>query len=100
MSNIPLRAAPVQINDQDLPSPVHRGDEHPLPGPAQRCRSRRGRHRQPNLRLLRNHIRARLSSVLERGVDGTDSVGESPAGTFDLDNKLTLAVGYAPDQLE
>jgi phage protein D len=56
----------------------------------------------PNLRLLKNHIRGLgfqpFPSAISLGPVG--SLQALPAGTFDIDNKLTLALGYAPDPLE
>lgn len=92
----------VQINDQDLPVPVRTA--------VTSIRYQDGRNAadrvevgiaNPNLRLLRNHIRGLGFRPFPSAVSmGPIRVGESPTGTFDLDNKLTLAVGYAPDQLE
>jgi phage protein D len=92
----------VQINDQDLPGPVLTA--------VTSVRYQDGRNAadrveigiaNPNLRLLRNHIRGLGFHPFPSAVSmGPIRVGESPAGTFDLDNKLTLAVGYAPDPLE
>jgi hypothetical protein len=54
-----------------------------------------------NLRWLRNHIRGLGFQPFPTRVNlpGGNSIG-APAGTFDLDNKLSLAIGYAPDPLE
>ncbi len=92
----------VQINDQDLPGPVRTA--------VTSVRYQDGRNAadrveigiaNPNLRLLRNHIRGLGFHPFPSAVSmGPIRVGEAPAGTFDLDNKLTLAVGYAPDPLE
>jgi phage protein D len=55
-----------------------------------------------NLRWLQNHIRGLGFRPFPTGV----SVGPfgrldaAPEGTFDIDNKLSLAMGYAPDPLE
>jgi hypothetical protein len=56
----------------------------------------------PNLRLLKNHIRGLGFRPFPSAISlGPVRVGEAaPEGTFDLDNKLTLSVGYAPDPLE
>ena len=92
----------VRINDQDLPVPVRTA--------VTSIRYQDGRNAadrvevgiaNPNLRLLRNHIRGLGFRPFPSAVSmGPIRVGESPTGTFDLDNRLTLAVGYAPDQLE
>jgi phage protein D len=56
----------------------------------------------PNLRWLQSHIRGlgfrpfptRVKIGPAHGVD------VAPEGTFDIDNKISLAMGYAPDPLE
>jgi Bacteriophage probable baseplate hub protein len=56
----------------------------------------------PNLRLLKNHIRGLgfqpFPTSITLGPVG--ALQAAPAGTFDIDNKFTLAIGYAPDPLE
>jgi hypothetical protein len=56
----------------------------------------------PNLRLLKNHIRGLGFQPFPSAVSlGPIRVGQAaPEGTFDIDNKLTLSIGYAPDPLE
>jgi hypothetical protein len=56
----------------------------------------------PNLRLLKNHIRGLGFQPFPSAVSlGPTRVGQAaPPGTFDIDNKLTLSMGYAPDPLE
>jgi hypothetical protein len=56
----------------------------------------------PNLRLLKNHIRGLGFQPFPSAVSlGPIRIGEAaPGGTFDIDNKLTLSMGYAPDPLE
>jgi phage protein D len=52
----------------------------------------------PNLRFLQNHIRGLSSFALPTGlsVNSIARVDVVPSGLFDLDNKVTLALGYAP----
>jgi phage protein D len=55
-----------------------------------------------NLRWLQNHIQGLGFRPFPTGVK-VGPVGRldaAPEGTFDLDNKLSLAMGYAPDPLE
>jgi hypothetical protein len=56
----------------------------------------------PNLRLLKNHIRGLGFQPFPSAISlGPVRVAEAaPGGTFDIDNKLTLSIGYAPDPLE
>ena len=56
----------------------------------------------PNLRWLQRHIRGLGFQPFPTGVKiGPVRVANAaPDGTFDLDNKLSLAIGYAPDPLE
>jgi phage protein D len=55
----------------------------------------------PDLRWLRKHIRGLgfqpFPTAVKLGPLPTQSLGE---GTFDLDNRLDLSMGYAPDPLE
>jgi uncharacterized protein len=55
-----------------------------------------------NLRWLQNHIRGLGFRPFASGVKigPISAFDAAPEGTFDLDNKLTLAIGYAPDPLE
>jgi phage protein D len=55
-----------------------------------------------NLRWLQNHIRGLGFQAFPTGV-AVGPIGRldaAPEGTFDLDNKLSLEMGYAPDPLE
>lgn len=56
----------------------------------------------PNLRWLQRHIRGLGFRPFPSGVKiGPVRVADAaPDGTFDLDNQLSLAMGYAPDPLE
>ena len=56
----------------------------------------------PNLRWLQRHIRGLGFRPFPTGVKiGPVRVADAaPDGTFDIDNKLSLAMGYAPDPLE
>ncbi len=55
-----------------------------------------------NLRWLQNHIRGLGFRPFPTGITlgPVGRLDAVPAGTFDLDNKLSLAMGYAPDPLE
>ena len=55
-----------------------------------------------NLRWLQGHIRGLGFRPFPTGVKigPIRALDAAPEGTFDLDNKLTLAIGYAPDPLE
>jgi uncharacterized protein len=56
----------------------------------------------PNLQLLKNHIKGLGFRPFPSGLSlGPVRVADAaPEGTFDIDNKLTLSLGYAPDPLE
>ncbi|MBI1742449.1 hypothetical protein HYR54_05195 [Candidatus Acetothermia bacterium] len=56
----------------------------------------------PNLRWLQKHIRGLGFQPFPTGVKigPFGSVNAVPEGTFDIDNKLQLSMGYAPDSLE
>ncbi len=56
----------------------------------------------PDLRWLQRHIRGLGFRPFPTGVKiGPVRVADAaPDGTFDIDNKLSLAMGYAPDPLE
>jgi uncharacterized protein len=56
----------------------------------------------PNLRWLQNHIRGLGFQPFPTGVavGPIRALSAAPDGTFDIDNKLTLALGYDPDPLE
>ncbi len=56
----------------------------------------------PDLRWLQEHIRGLGFQPFPTGVKigPVSSAGLLPAGTFDIDNKLTVAMGYSPDPLE
>jgi hypothetical protein len=55
-----------------------------------------------NLRWLQTHIRGLGFQPFPTGVKlgPVGRLDAAPEGTFDLDNKLSLAVGYAPDPFE
>lgn len=55
-----------------------------------------------NLRWLQTHIRGLGFQPFPTGVKlgPVGRLDAAPEGTFDLDNKLTLEMGYAPDPLE
>jgi uncharacterized protein len=93
----------IQINGQNLPAQVSTAVT------SVRFEEGRGAANRvevgvanPNLRLLKNHIRGLgfqpFPSSISLGPVG--ALQALPAGTFDIDNKLTLAVGYAPDPLQ
>jgi phage protein D len=56
----------------------------------------------PNVRWLQTHIRGLGFRPFPTGVriGPVRAADAAPDGTFDLDNKLTLEIGYAPDPLE
>lgn len=54
----------------------------------------------PDLRLLRQHIRGLGISPFPSSVQLGRAADAPPDGTFDVDNRLELAIGYAPDPLE
>lgn len=93
----------IHINDQALPAQVRTA--------VTSVRYEEGRDAasrvevaiaNPNLRLLKNHIRGLGFQPFPSAISlGPVRVAEAaPAGTFDIDNKLTLSVGYAPDPLQ
>lgn len=54
----------------------------------------------PNLRFLQSHIRG-LAAIAVPSTINIAPVGDIiPGGIFDVDNQLTLALGYAPDPPE
>lgn len=55
-----------------------------------------------DLRWLQNHIRGLGFQPYPSGVrvGAVGRLNAAPEGTFDIDNKLSLAIGYAPDPLE
>jgi uncharacterized protein len=55
-----------------------------------------------DLRWLQNHIRGLGFQPYPSGVrvGAVGRLDAAPDGTFDIDNKLSLAIGYAPDPLE
>jgi uncharacterized protein len=93
----------IRINGQDLPPQVRTA--------VTSLRYEDGRNAadrievgiaNPNLRLLKNHIRGLGFQPFPTAVSlGPIRIGEAaPAGTFDIDNKVTVAMGYAPNPLE
>ncbi len=56
----------------------------------------------PDLRFLQSHIRGLAAFALPTGVSLNTfaRIDAVPSGLFDLDNKLTLSLGYAPDPPE
>lgn len=92
----------IQINGQDLPAAVR--------GAVTSVRYQDGQNAadrveiglaNPDLRWLQKHIRGLGFQPFPTGirVGPLGSLNATPDGTFDLDNKLTLALGYAPDPL-
>jgi phage protein D len=56
----------------------------------------------PDLRFLQKHIRGLAALAAPTGIS-VNTIGRGdgvPVGVFDLDNKLTLSLGYAPDPPE
>lgn len=92
----------VKINDQDLPFAVR--------STVSSVRYQDGMNAadrveielaNPDLRWLQTHIRGLGFQPFPTGVSvgPFGSVNAAPEGTFDIDNKLTLGMGYAPDPL-
>jgi phage protein D len=54
----------------------------------------------PDLRWLRQHIRGLGVSPFPSSVQLGRAADAAPNGTFDIENRLELAIGYAPDPLE
>jgi phage protein D len=56
----------------------------------------------PDLRWLQSHIKGLGFQPFPTGVKvgALGSISAAPEGTFDIDNKLVLKMGYAPDSLE
>jgi phage protein D len=56
----------------------------------------------PNLRFLQSHIRGLSAFALPSGVgvNALARIDAVPSGLFDLDNKVTLSLGYAPEPPE
>ena len=56
----------------------------------------------PNLRFLQSHIRGLSAVTLPTSVrlNTVARIDMDSSGLFDLDNKLTLSLGYAPDPPE
>src|SRR5258708_1181378 len=93
----------VQINDQDMPAVVRSA--------VTSVRYEDGRDAadrveigigNSDLRFLRAHIRglgfpAFMSPVTMTPVKTAD---QAPEGTFDIDNKISLSMGYAPGALQ
>jgi hypothetical protein len=91
----------IQINDQNLPAQVRTAITS--------VRYEEGRDAanrvemavaNPNLRLLKNHIRGLGFQPFPSNVSLGPVGSLLPSGTFDIDNKFTLSIGYAPDPLE
>lgn len=93
----------IQINDQDMPAQVRSAITS--------VRYEDGRNASdrveigianPNLRLLKNHIRGLGFQPFPSSISlGPVRIADAaPVGTFDIDNKLTLSLGYAPDPLD
>ena len=93
----------IQINGQDLPAAVR--------GAVTSVRYQDGQNAadrveiglaNPDLRWLQKHIRGLGFQPFPTGIrlGPLGNLNATPDGTFDLDNKLTLALGYAPDPLD
>lgn len=93
----------IQINDDDLPAALRASitSVRYQDGVNAADRVEVG-FANPNLRWIQTHIRGLGFQPFPTGVK-LGPIGRldgAPEGTFDLDNKLTLAMGYAPDPLE
>jgi len=93
----------IQINDRDLPAALRSSITSVKHEEGQNAADRVeiGLANQ-NLRWLQQHIRGLGFRPFPSGVRVGPLPGQSvaPAGLFDLDNKLTLAMGYAQDRLD
>jgi phage protein D len=93
----------IQINDRDLPSALRSSITSVRHEEGQNAADRVeiGLANQ-NLRWLQQHIRGLGFRPFPSGVKVGPLPGTSvaPAGLFDMDNKLTLAMGYAQDRLD
>jgi hypothetical protein len=93
----------VQINGQDLPAAVRAAvtSVRYQDGVNAADRVEIGLA-NPDLRWLQTHIRGLGFQPFPTGVKigPFGSVNAAPEGTFDIDNKLTLSLGYAPDPLD
>jgi len=93
----------IQINDRDLPAALRSSITSVKHEEGQNAADRVeiGLANQ-NLRWLQQHIRGLGFRPFPSGVKVGPLPGRSatPAGLFDMDNKLTLAMGYALDQLD
>lgn len=92
----------VQINGQNLPAPVRAAvtSVRYQDGMNAADRVEIGLA-NPDLRWLQKHVRGLGFQPFPTGitVGPAGNLNAAPEGTFDIDNKLTLALGYAPDPL-
>jgi hypothetical protein len=106
MPAAPSRYAPefsLKIRDQELPAALRASVmsvkfEHGLDAAA-RVEVQLA---NTNLQWIRQHIRGLGFSPFPSGIPPAPVIGPlppSPEGTFDIDNKVTLALGYAPEPL-
>lgn len=93
----------IQVNGQDLPAAVRSAvtSVNYQDGMNAADRVEVGLA-NPDLRWLQSHVRGLGFQPFPTGVrvGAAGKVNGSGEGTFDVDNKLTLALGYAPDRLE
>jgi phage protein D len=93
----------VQINDRELPAALRSSITSVKHEEGQNAADRVeiGLANQ-NLRWLQQHIKGLGFRAFPTGVKVGPLPGRSatPAGLFDMDNKLTLAMGYAQDHLD
>jgi phage protein D len=93
----------IKINDEDMPASVR--------ATVTSVRYQDGRQvadrveiglANPNSRWLQTHIRGLGFRPFPTGVKlgPVGRLDTAPEGTFDLDNKLSLGIGYTPDPLE
>jgi phage protein D len=101
-----LRYAPeykIRINGRDLPSAVRTAVAGIRYEDGMNAADRvEIQLANADLRWLQSHIRGLGFQPFPTGikVGAAGRVSPAPEGTFDIDNKLTLALGYAPDPLE
>lgn len=93
----------LRINDQDLPTPLRSSITSVRYQDGQNAADRvEVGLANPSLRWLQDHIRGLGFQPFPTGIT-LGPVGRFdavPSGNFDIDNKVTLAMGYAPDPLE
>lgn len=102
----PLRYVPdfrIKINDQEMPAAVRATVTSVSYEDGMQAADRvEVGLANVDLRWLQTHIRGLGFQPFPTGVrlGGVGRLDAAPEGTFDIDNQLSLAIGYAPDPLE